>query len=106
MTDTLIQRDSSLKQINRLLKPFGMQIDKPVTKDSSGRVIDTSPKTVPKKNIKSRKVYKKVTQTKPIPQKAKPSKPKKSTIFGISFKSGGKIGSKKSKKQSGHNRLY
>lgn len=105
MTDTLVKRDSSLKQLNRLLKPFGMKIDKPEKKDPYGRLIDTDT-TVPKKNVKSRKVYKKVTQTKTLPQKAKPSKPKKSTIFGISFKSGGKIGSKKGKKQSGHNRLY
>ena len=101
---SLIERDTSAKQLNRLLKALGMEAE-PVRKTPSGKLIDTDT-TVPKKNIKSRKVYKKVTQTKALPQKAKPSKAKKSTIFGISFKSGGKIGSKKSKKQSGHNRLY
>ena len=101
---SLIERDTRTKQLNRLLKPFGMEIE-PVKKTIDGKVVGT--KLNPKKNVKSRKVYKKQTKVSTIPEKAKPSKTKKSTFFGISFnKKGGKIGTKKSKKQSGHNRLY
>ena len=80
---------------------------KPIKKTPSGKVIDTNPiKDRAQKVTRGKPKPQKVTKTNPLPQKAKPSKAKKSTIFGISFKSGGKIGSKKGKKQSGHNRLY
>ena len=105
MTDTLVQRESSTAQLNRILKPLGMEIKPKVKKDSAGRVIAT-PQPKPKKNIKSSKTYKKVTKPFVKPKKQYVTKKPKSTIFGISFKSGGKIGGKKSKKQSGHNRLY
>lgn len=100
---SLIERKSPMEQVIDLAAGLGMDI-KPTTKTSDGKVVGT--KLNPKKNVKSRKVYKKQTKVSTIPEKAKPSKAKKSTIFGISFKSGGKIGTKKSKKQSGHNRLY
>ena len=103
---SLIERDTSAEQLNRLLKALGMEAE-PVKKTPSGKVIDTNPiKDRAQKVTRGKPKPQKVTKTKPLPQKAKPSKPKKSTIFGISFKSGGKIGGKKGKKQSGHHRLY
>lgn len=93
-----------MEQLIDLAAGFGMDV-KPTTKTTDGKVVGI--KLNPKKNVKSRKVYKKQTKVSTLPEKAKPSKAKKSTIFGISFnKKGGKIGTKKSKKQSGHNRLY
>jgi|14BtaG_2_1085337.scaffolds.fasta_scaffold00695_10 hypothetical protein len=106
MTKPLVQRESNLTQLNRILKPLGMEIKPKVKKDSKGRVIvDPSPK--PKKVLKRPlKVYKKVSKPFVKPKRQYVTKKPKSTLFGFSFKSGGSIGSKKGKKQSGHNRLY
>ena len=103
---SLLERESSTEQLNRILKPLGMEIKPKVKKDAAGRVIAT-PQPKPKKNVKSSKTYKKVTKPFVKPKRQYVTKKPKSTLFGISFNStGGKIGSKKSKKQSGHNRLY
>jgi len=47
------------QQLTNIGKALGFIKKKPVVKDSKGRVIDTSPKTTPKLNIKTRTVYKK-----------------------------------------------
>lgn len=102
----LIERETNTKQFNRLLKALGMEAT-PVTKAPSGKVVDTNPikdraYKVPKGDAKP----KKVTKPRTTPKKQKPSK-SKSTLFGISFnKKGGTVGTRKNKKQSGHNRIY
>jgi len=103
---SLVEMETNTQQLNRLLKALGMEA-KPVKKAPSGKVIDTNPiKDRAYKVSKGNAKPKKVTKPKTKPKKQKPSK-STSTLFGISFnKAGGIVGSKKSKKQSGHNRLY
>jgi len=101
---SLVERETNTQQLNRLLKALGMEA-KPVKKAPSGKIIDTNPIKDRAYKVTKKSTPKKVTKPVSKPKKQKPSK-SKSTIFGISFKSGGKIGTKKSKKQSGHNRLY
>tara|TARA_R100000654_G_scaffold62638_2_gene89744 strand:+ start:539 stop:793 length:255 start_codon:yes stop_codon:yes gene_type:complete len=47
------------QQLTNIGKALGFIKKKPVVKDSKGRVIDTSPKTTPKLNVKTKTVYKK-----------------------------------------------
>jgi len=72
-TGTLTPR----QQLTKLGKAVGLIKKKPVVKDSKGRVIDTSPKKTPQKNIKTKKIYYK---------KRKPSKEIQYAKFG--WKSG------------------
>ena len=65
------------QQLKNIGKAIGLVKPPKVVKDSKGRVIDTSPKRTPKKNIKTKKIYYK---------KRKPSKEIQYAKFG--WKSG------------------